>query len=87
MNKILGQHFMDPDDVIDPNEDKKAIPREKKPKVERDDRDRGAGASGSGSRSHMAAFGVGAAEEEEDDVDGESGYESSDYCGKSLGLL
>lgn len=85
MNKILGQHFMDPDDVIDPNEDKKAILREKKPKVERDDR--GVGASGSGSRSHMAAYGAGAAEEEEDDVDGESGYESSDYCGKSSGLL
>lgn len=76
MNKILVPHFMDPDEIIRGDEAKE----EKKPITPKLERNPG------GSR-QTAQVVTPAHQQEDDDDDDEDGYESSDYCGKSSGLL
>jgi hypothetical protein len=78
MNKILVAHFMDPDEIIrgdEAEEEKKPIT----PKLERN--------TGGSRQQAQIVTPVHQQDDDDDEDDEEDGQESSDYCGKSSGLL
>jgi hypothetical protein len=84
MNKILVPHFMDAAEIIngDDNADAKKPITTTKKELKEEGAGWGMTAPAGANATGSAVLGLDATDDES-----ESGYESSDYCGKSSGLL